>query len=135
MTTQAAPATELDALDLTVVQETDDAAREESLYFYPEAAAFRTPFRDSVCRELYRDARELAGDDFDGANVTPFDLPGDDDSWSLVLTVFVKAGYERRSKIAGCLAKRLSAISQNWSRAEKLDCQKRVHFDVFPAGS
>ena len=135
MTTQTALATELDTIDLTVVQDTDDAAREDSLRFFPEAAVFRTPFRDSVCREMYRNARDLAGDDFDGANVTPFDLPEDDDSWSLVLTIFVKAGYERRSKIARCLAKRLSAISQNWSRAEKLDYQKRVHFDVFPDGS
>ena len=125
----------LDALERIAVQETDEEAQEESLYFFPEAAPFRTPFRDSVCRRIFSKARELAGDEFDGGNVTPFEMPGDDDSWSLVLTVFVKARYERRSRIDRSLAMHISEISQNWSPAEKLDCRKRVHFDVFPAVS
>ena len=126
---------EPNVIEQTVIQQTDDEAQEDFLYFFPEAEVFRTPFRDSICRELYLKARDLAGDDFDGANVTPFDMPGDDDSWSLVLTVFVKAGYERRARIDKSLAKHISAISQNWSPSEKLDFQKRVHFDVFPVGS
>ena len=126
---------EADATEHTAVRETDDEAREDSLSFFPEAAPFRTPFRDSVCREIFRKARELAGKEFDGGNVTPCDIPGEDDSWYLVLTVFVKAGYERRSRIDKSLMKHLSAISQDWSLAEELDCRTRVHFDVFPAGS
>ena len=133
MTTQLAIESDApDALDRIAVQVADDEAQEESLHFFPEAAPFRTPFRDSVCREIFSKARELAGDEFDGGNVTPFVIPGDDDSRFLVLTVFVKAGYKRRSAIDRSLAKHISEISQNWSPAEKLDYRKRAHFDVFP---
>lgn len=132
MTTQSV--IESDAIEQTAVQETDEEVQENSLYFFPEAAPFRTPFRDVVCREIFRKARELAGDEFDGGNVTPQQFPGDDEPYLLV-TLFVKAEYERRSRIDIGLARHISEISKDWSSAEELDCRKRVHFDVFPAGS
>ena len=118
-------------------QESD--AQAKGLYFFPEAAPFRTPFRDSVCREIFRKARELAGDEFDGGNVTPQQFPGDEAPYLLV-TVFIKVGFgrtgfDRLFGIDRSLAKHISTISQNWSPAEKIEYQTRVQFDVFPAGS
>lgn len=128
-----------DATEHTAVQSTEDDAQEESLYFFPEAAPFRTPFRDSVCREIFSKARELAGDEFDGGNVTPQQFPGDDVPYLLV-TVFIKvgfddAGFDRIFSIDTSLMKHMSEVSESWSPAEKVEYQDRVQFDVFPAGS
>ena len=140
MTTQLAIESDApDAIDRIAVQVADDEAQEESLHFFPEAAPFRTPFRDSVCREIFSKARELAGDEFDGGNVTPQQFPGDDFPYLLV-TVFVKVGFNREGfdrifSIGISLMKHMSEVSENWSPAEKLEYQDRVQFDVFPAGS
>ena len=128
-----------DAIEHTAVQSADDEPQAESLYFFPEAAPFRTPFRDSLCREIFRKARELSGEEFDGGNVTPQQFPGDDVPYLLV-TVFIKvgfddAGFDRIFSIDMSLMKHMSEVSESWSPAEEMEYQDRVQFDVFPAGS
>ena len=132
MTTQTAPATELDALDLTVVQETDDAAQEDSLYFPPEAAVFQTPFRSCVYQMILDEANRIAPSEIESFSLSAWSYPGEEDAWALCMTIFINSGWDRVRTLRTALLDCVNALSRNWSAAQLEDYQKRIHFEVFP---
>ena len=103
------------------------------LYYYPDTARLRTPFRDAACRLILLRAAETAAPGPVSAEVSAWNHPGEEDAWSLVLTVFLDTGWDGVKKARGDILNYMRRISMDWSPSEKEDYRKRIHFEVFPS--
>lgn len=103
------------------------------LYCHPDAARLRTPFRDAACRRILLRATEIAAPGPVSAEVSAWSHPGEEDSWTLVLTIFLDTGWDGVKKARRDILNYMRRISTDWSPSEKEDYRKRIHFEVFPS--
>ena len=128
MTTQTktrAPAAQADA----------EPRRDSSpaLRVHPDAARLRTPFRDAVCSLILRRASEIADPEPVSAELTTWSHPDEENTPTLVLTVFINTDWEGVKNARRDILNRMRRVSRDWSAPEKEDYQKRIHFEVFPS--
>ena len=104
-----------------------------ALYCHPAAAGLRTPFRDAVCRLILRRASEIAAPEPVSAELSEWSHPEEEDTRTLVLTVFIDADWDGVKNARGDILNHMRRISRDWSASEKEDYRKRIHFEVFPS--
>ena len=104
-----------------------------ALYWYPDCARLRTPFRDDVCRRILRRASEIAAPEPVSAELSAWSYPEEENAPTLVLTVFIDADWDGVRNARGDILNHMRRISQDWSASEKEDYRKRIHFEVFPS--
>lgn len=102
------------------------------LFFPPEATGFRTQFRAYVYRLIFEEANRIAYSEIESFDISVWSQPGEDDSWMLVMTIFIKSGWDRVKSVRRSLLAHLDELSRGWLPEQREDYRRRVHFEVFP---
>ena len=100
-------------LNRTVEQVLDE---NDFLTFASETKGFRTQFRDSVLRSIYRTALGLSDDRLKSASVSVWSTPDEEDSLTLDLTLTVDADWEFIAKLSHDILVRVSEWSRGMDR-------------------
>ena len=102
------------------------------LYFPPETTGFRTPFRAYVYRLIFEEAHRIARPEIDSFEISVWSQPGEDDSWTLTMTIFITSGWDCVGTVRRALIDHLGGLSREWSSEQLEDYRRRIHFEVFP---
>ena len=102
------------------------------LYFPSETKGLRTRFRTYVCQAMFEEAIRIASSEIESFELSVWSHPGEEDSWTLVLTIFVESGWDRVHAIRRGLLDYVFKLSHKWTAEQKEDYIRRIHFEVFP---
>ena len=103
------------------------------LYFPPETKGFKTPFRSHVYRSIFEESNRIARSEIESFDMSVWSHPGEEDSWTLCMTVFLNSGWDSVRTVRNALLDYVSALSQDWTDAQREDYQKRIYFEVLPS--
>ena len=117
-------------LNRTVEQVLDE---NDFLTFASETKGFRTQFRDSVLRSIYRTALGLSDDRLRvRVRLCMEHAPDEEDSLTLDLTLTLDADWEFIAKLSHDILVRVSEWSREWTEEEREDYGRRIYFAILP---
>ena len=103
-----------------------------ALYYYPDTARLRTPFRDAVIEFIYHTAMEMDDGRIEAAEVTIYTPRIEYDIETLDLTFNVDADWDEAVELQREIRLRLAEWGKDWSDEQRKDATYRITFMYLP---
>ena len=103
-----------------------------ALYYYPDTARLRTPFRDAVIEFIYQTAMEMDDGRIEAAEVTIYTPRIEYDIETLDLTFNVNADWEYASEREYAIQRKLDEWGKDWSDEQRKDAIYRITYMYLP---
>ena len=102
------------------------------LYYYPDTARLRTPFRDAVIEFIYQTAMDMDDGRIEAAEVTIYTPRIEYDIETLDLTFNVDADWDEAVEMMRETWRRLDEWGKDWSDEQRKDAIHRIGFMYLP---
>ena len=103
-----------------------------ALYYYPDTARLRTPFRDAVIEFIYQTAMEMDDGRIEAAEVTIYTPRIEYDIETLNLTFDVDGGWDGLAELEREIQQRLDEWGKDWSNERRKDATYRITYMYLP---
>ncbi len=104
-----------------------------ALYYYPDAARLRTPFRDAVIEFIYQTALEMDDGRLESAYVYVYTPSIEYDVETLDLIFLVDANWDDAVEMLRATLRRLDEWGKDWSDEQRKDYIHRISFMYTPS--
>ena len=120
----------------TISPRADAAPKREGvpdLYYYPDTARLRTPFRDTAIDFIYRTALEADDGRLKYGCVSLYTPRIEDDVETLDLTLVIDAGWDVIADLEREIRSGLEKWGKEWTDKQRKDFIRRIDFMYLPA--
>ena len=104
-----------------------------ALYWYPDCARLRTPFRDAVIEFIYQTAMEMDDGRIESAYVYVYTPKIEYDVEILDLVFVVDADWDEAVEMLRETLRRLDEWGKDWSDEQRKDAIHRIDFMYLPS--
>ena len=103
------------------------------LYYYPDTARLRTPFRDAAIEFIYQAALEVDDGRLKYGCVSLYTPRIEDDVETLDLTLVIDASWDVIADLEREIQGRLEKWGKDWTDKQRKDFIRRIDFMYLPA--